>query len=80
MIGSLASVPIPDATGAQPMQSPLYADPLQEKLRADYGIEVPIIPWPAPPKRLLRISAQLYNCLPQYQLLAEALKESALFS
>ena len=37
------------------------------------GIEVPIIPWPAPPKRLLRISAQLYNSLPQYELLAHAL-------
>jgi isopenicillin-N epimerase len=34
---------------------------------------VPIIPWPAPPKRVLRISAQLYNSLPQYEKLGRAL-------
>lgn len=72
-IGSLASVPIADATTIQAPSSPLYADPLQDKLRVDYSVEVPVIPWPAPPKRLLRISAQLYNSLPQYELLAKAL-------
>jgi isopenicillin-N epimerase len=74
-IGSLASVPIPDAPGGGPPVSPLYADPLQDRLLVQYGIEVPVIPWPTPPKRLLRISAQLYNQLPQYQHLARALKE-----
>ena len=75
-IGSLASVPIPDGKEGKPPSSPLYADPLQERLLRKYGIEVPVIPWPAPPKRLLRISAQLYNSLPQYELLAEALKKT----
>ncbi|MBM3841219.1 MAG: aminotransferase class V-fold PLP-dependent enzyme [Verrucomicrobia bacterium] len=73
MVGSLASFPIPDAAGAQPPRSPLYSDSDQDKLRLEHAIEVPIIPWPAPPKRLLRVSAQLYNSLPQYQRLAEAL-------
>jgi isopenicillin-N epimerase len=74
LIGSLASIPIPDAIGeAPPSTGPLASDPLQDKLRADYGIEAPVIPWPAPPKRLLRISAQLYNSLPQYKFLAGAL-------
>lgn len=73
MIGSLACVPLPDDSEAQTPPSPLYADPLQDKLRADYGIEVPVIPWPAPPGRLLRISAQLYNSLAQYRLLADRL-------
>ncbi|MFA6563061.1 MAG: aminotransferase class V-fold PLP-dependent enzyme [Verrucomicrobiia bacterium] len=74
LIGSLAAVPIADAADDGAPASPLYADPLQDELRLRHGIEVPIIPWPAPPKRLLRISAQLYNSLPQYRLLAEALK------
>jgi isopenicillin-N epimerase len=72
-IGSLAALPMPDATGATPSKSPLYLDPLQDQLLAEHAIEVPIIPWPAPPKRLLRISAQLYNSLPQYERLARAL-------
>lgn len=73
LLGSLASLPIPDGEEGKPPPSPLYADPLQERLRQRYRIEVPIIPWPASPKRLLRISAQLYNSLPQYELLADAL-------
>ena len=74
LIGSLASVPIPDATDATPSKNPLCLDALQDRLLAESGIEVPVVPWPAPPKRLLRISAQLYNSLPQYERLAGALK------
>jgi len=73
MIGSLASFPLPDSRCQKPPQSPLYQDPLQEKLLSQHGIEVPVIPWPKPPKRLLRISAQLYNSLPQYERLAQVL-------
>jgi isopenicillin-N epimerase len=73
-IGSLASVPVPDTVGeVPPSVGPPASDPLQERLLTEYGIEVPVIPWPAPPKRLLRISAQLYNSLPQYTYLAGAL-------
>jgi isopenicillin-N epimerase len=72
-IGSLASVPLPDGDDTKRPVSPLCLDPLQDRLLAEHGIEVPIIPWPVPPKRLLRISAQLYNSLSQYKCLAEAL-------
>ncbi len=75
MIGSLASVPLCDALEVTPPTSPLYADPLQDELRERFDIEVPIIPWPAPPKRVLRISAQLYNALPEYERLAHALMQ-----
>ena len=73
MVGSLASLPMPDAPESQPSTSPLYLDPLQDRLLERYGIEVPFIPWPAWPRRLLRISAQLYNSLAQYERLARAL-------
>lgn len=75
MIGALAAFPLPDSTDPTPSKSPLYLDPLQDRLLAQHGIEVPVIPWPRPPKRLLRVSAQLYNSLPQYEQLASALKE-----
>jgi isopenicillin-N epimerase len=73
MIGSIASIPIPDGKSSKPPKTPLYLDPLQERLFAEWKIEAPVIPWPQPPKRLLRISAQLYNCLRDYHRLAEAL-------
>ena len=31
-------------------------------------------PWPSPPKRLLRVSAQIYNSLEEYEALAAALR------
>ena len=75
MIGSLASVPLPRAKSSKPSKSPLYLDPLQDQLMKAARIEAPVIPWPAPPERLLRISAQLYNSLPQYELLAGTLRK-----
>ena len=73
LIGSLASVPLPDGASTEPPLTPLYLDPLQDRLLENHAIEVPVIPWPAPPRRLLRISAQLYNTLSQYRRLARAL-------
>jgi isopenicillin-N epimerase len=75
MIGSLASVQIPDAATDTPPKTPLYLDALQETLFRDHRIEVPVIPWPKPPRRLLRISAQLYNHLADYEKLAGALSK-----
>jgi isopenicillin-N epimerase len=74
MVGSLAALRLPDGTPAAP-RSPLYQDALQDALLERFGIEVPVVPWPAPPRRLLRISAQLYNDLGDYQRLAAALGE-----
>jgi isopenicillin-N epimerase len=74
-IGSLAAIPLPDAGRDIVRQPPLKEPPLQYDLRMKHRIEVPIVTWPAPPKRLLRLSAQLYNSLPQYEKLAAALTE-----
>ncbi|HUO84065.1 MAG TPA: aminotransferase class V-fold PLP-dependent enzyme, partial [Thermoanaerobaculia bacterium] len=72
MIGSLASVPLPD--GRSLTAPSLYGDPLQDALLERFGIEVPVIPWPAPPHRLLRISAQIYNTIDEYRFLADCLR------
>jgi isopenicillin-N epimerase len=74
-LGSMASVPLPDARENERSVPPLYIDPLQDQLLAKYNIEVPVIPWPGFPKRLVRISAQWYNSLAQCQTLAGALRE-----
>jgi isopenicillin-N epimerase len=76
LIGSLASIPLPPAAVTEAPRSPLYLDPLQDRLMAEFGIEVPIIPWPMSPKRLIRLSAQLYNARPHYEILARALRAS----
>jgi isopenicillin-N epimerase len=75
MIGSLAAVPLPDMAAKDIAKIANGLDALRGKLLREHGIEVPVVPWPAPPKRLLRVSAQLYNSLPQYEKLAEVLKE-----
>ena len=74
MIGSLASLPLPDGDSGS-VNELFPFDRLQDRLLEDYRIEVPVIAWPAPPRRLVRISAQLYNSRPQYSALAEALQE-----
>lgn len=74
LLGSLAALPFPDSANPEPSKSPLYLDPLQDWLLATHHIEVPLIPWPAPPRRVLRISAQLYNSLGQYEQLGAALR------
>jgi isopenicillin-N epimerase len=71
MIGSLASVPLPNG---DPGPGPLSLDPLQVRLFTQWRIEVPIMPWPRPPGRVLRVSSQAYNHADQYGLLAEALR------
>ena len=74
MIGSLASVPLPVGEG-EALHDLFPFDVLQGRLFDDYRIEVPVIAWPAPPRRLIRISAQLYNQEEQYACLAGALRK-----
>lgn len=71
MIGSIASVPLPD--GKSTAAPSLYGDPIQDRLLFECAIEVPVVPWPRPPHRLIRISAQLYNDRDDYERLSRAL-------
>lgn len=66
MIGTLATIPIGDGPGPA----------LQEELWKRHRIEVPIISFPSPPRRQVRISSQAYNDLEQYRLLASVLPRS----
>ncbi len=72
MLGAMAAFPLPDGTALG--ASALYGgEPLQDALLEKYSIEVPIMPWPYPPKRVLRVSAQMYNSIEDYERLAGAL-------
>jgi isopenicillin-N epimerase len=75
MIGSMATVALPDSDGGEKKDA-FSRDVLQDDLYRKWSIEIPVIPWPSPPQRLLRLSAQLYNSQAQYEYLAEALAES----
>ncbi len=72
MIGSLASVVLPWSD--EPLMQPQGLDPLQVTLWDRHRVEVPVMRWPAPSLRLLRISPQAYNDIQQYRYLADLLK------
>jgi isopenicillin-N epimerase len=72
MIACISTLQLP---GEQlPLEIMHEPDPLHEILSSKYNIQVPVWSWPSPAGRYLRISAQLYNTIEQYQVLADALK------
>jgi isopenicillin-N epimerase len=73
MLGSLASVPLPDFAGPPPPRREVFWHPLQRALLEKHRIEAPIHFFPAFPRQLIRISAQAYNAEAQYARLASAL-------
>lgn len=73
MLGSMAAVPLPD--GDATSAPSLYGDPLQDLLFEQFRIEVPVVPWPKTPHRVLRVSAHLHNGEEEYERLANALTE-----
>jgi len=71
VIGPLAALPLPQS--ADPVRpQPGGIDPLQERLFLDHAIEVPVTTWSTPPRRAIRVSAQLYNTIGQFRHLAAA--------
>ena len=79
MIGAMASLPVPALPGlpAPKAVSALELDPLHDALFRDHAIEVPVLTCPAHPGRLVRISAQAYNEIDDYERLAVALRTLA---
>jgi isopenicillin-N epimerase len=72
MIGSMASVILPDATGA-PVRGDQSA--LMDRL-SEGGFSVIVAIWPEWPSQLIRLSAHLYNEVDDYVALAEVLRRS----
>jgi isopenicillin-N epimerase len=89
MIGSMATVELPlelepavlDPPNDAPSDSTWPRDPLHDWLLEERSIQVPVYSWPhtptadTPRRRLLRISAQLYNSPEDYERLAAVLSE-----
>lgn len=77
MLGSMASLPLPAPLlhRYEPAASALELDALHNALFDRYRIDVPVMGCPAHPGRMLRVSAQLYNSLSQYERLGGALRE-----
>ncbi|HUP22554.1 MAG TPA: aminotransferase class V-fold PLP-dependent enzyme [Thermoanaerobaculia bacterium] len=71
MLGAMATLPLPDSSRRVTDRS---LDALSALLR-ERGFTVPVFVWPAWPSRVLRVSAQRYNLLDQYQRLAVTLRE-----
>ncbi|AKG20986.1 aminotransferase class V-fold PLP-dependent enzyme [Calothrix sp. 336/3] len=69
MIGSMASIPLPRRFEHWDYLS------LHDELFDKFGIQVQVVPWQTPAKLLIRISAQIYNQLQEYEYLAETLQK-----
>lgn len=71
LLGSLAAIPLPERFQSVPPAGKIDAEQL--RLYDEFGIEVPFNRFGQPERRWLRISAQLYNSLADYEYLAAAL-------
>jgi hypothetical protein len=69
MIGSLGAILFPEVTPNAPTPAELH-----DVLERRHAIQVPIVAWPGRASGFVRIAAQAYNQLAQYQTLAAALR------
>ncbi|KAA0217300.1 MAG: aminotransferase class V-fold PLP-dependent enzyme [Leptolyngbya sp. PLA3] len=73
MIGTMASVMLPE--NPDRTRPTCYEDCLQDTMNERHAIQIPVWEmYPVTP-RVMRISAQLYNHMGEYEMLAEALNE-----
>jgi isopenicillin-N epimerase len=76
LLGSIINIPMPN--GEAPEKFFHNNQVLKNKLFKRYNIEVPVFLFPKAPQQWLRISAQLYNSMEQYEYLIECLKEEGI--
>jgi isopenicillin-N epimerase len=79
MIGAMASLPLPpaiaDASHPDAPSGPF--DPVQEILFSRFHIEIPVFPFPALPRKILRISTPAYVTPADVDVLVAALSTLA---
>ncbi|NND98436.1 MAG: aminotransferase class V-fold PLP-dependent enzyme [Pirellulaceae bacterium] len=75
MIGSLVTLPLPIPSRKGDEKNSVDIDPLQSLLYHQHRIEVPVFVGPETAPRLIRISAQAYNHISEYEQLAEILSQ-----
>ena len=73
MISAMATIDLP---GTYSGGADIMGDPLHNKLLDEFGIQVPVFPWPHHKMRYFRISAYLYNAIEEYEYLAEILQDN----
>jgi isopenicillin-N epimerase len=73
MHGSMASIPLPEPSSEMLARTTEYDDPLQDRLIDAHRIVAPIWRLSADNRRIVRVSAQLYNAPEQYEALGKAL-------
>jgi isopenicillin-N epimerase len=73
MLGSMATIPLPERFQGVGRSGRIDAE--QMRLYDEFGIEVPWNRFGEPDRRWFRISAHIYNNLPEYEYLAEAIAQ-----
>ena len=71
MLGAMATLPLPERYQGVPRSEKMDIE--QQRLYDRFRIEVPLMRVGRPERRYFRISAHIYNSLPEYKYLAEAL-------
>tara|TARA_R110002073_G_scaffold118918_1_gene258838 strand:- start:788754 stop:790049 length:1296 start_codon:yes stop_codon:yes gene_type:complete len=71
MIGTMVSIPLPGV--CEPGE--LMGESLWDRLYLNHGIQVPIWDLPGVHARVMRVSAQLYNGIGDFEKLADAIKQ-----
>jgi isopenicillin-N epimerase len=71
MLGAMATLPLPERFQGVPRSEKIDAE--QQQLYDRFRIEVPFIRMGRPERRYFRVSAHIYNSLPEYEYLAQAL-------
>ncbi len=74
MLGAIATIPI-GVPCAEKLADHFATLPLQQALYTKHQIQVPLHQFPAPPHQWVRISAQVYNQIEDYEKLAAGLRE-----